>query len=279
MTIPAAGVSVHCFANFKLETHLPAIAAQGIRLIELSCEFYELFESDEVFAETRRVLADTGLQAWSIHVPFSGTTSEGGALDVSDPDPVVREKALGVAEACARRLAELNGHCIVIHPSCEPVEEDDAHRRQRWGFATETLLALKDRMPPDADIRIAIECLPRTNLCRESAESIAFLEALDDPVFGICLDVNHTNFREDPVEVARKCAPHVVTTHVSDNDGEHERHWLPGLGVIPMREWIGALREGGYTGPLIYETSHPGGETPEETVAILAGNMREFGLL
>jgi sugar phosphate isomerase/epimerase len=151
----------------------------------------------------------------------------------------------------------------VIHPSTDPVEDADGARRIQ--LAHEALREMEARLPAGADIKIAVECLPRTNLCHDSAEAVEFIQPLGER-FGICLDVNHTNFREDPVQAVRAYARHTITTHIADNDGVHEKHWMPGDGVIPWKPRYAALIAAGYTGPILYETGQAEGESTEHVV-------------
>jgi len=274
MTRPTAGIATHILRSFDPAKHLRLLAAHDIHLIELSCGLYPYLADDGRFAGLRRALADSHIQVYSVHVPFSGAVPELGQMDISHPDGAVREKVVAATMLCAERLAALGGRCLIIHPSCEPVEEAD--RPRRLDTAREGLLSLKSRVAPDGRVRIAIENLPRSNIGRDSAELVALVEKLDSPLFGICLDVNHANLREDLLEATRNYAPHVLTTHVSDNDGAGERHWLPGRGVIPFKEWIATLRACGYAGPFLYETGQAEGESDEQTVAAIAENMREL---
>ena len=124
---------------------------------------------------------------------------------------------------------------------------------------------------------VAVECLPRTCLCHTAEESLRLLDGLDERLFGVCLDVNHSNLREDVVRAARAYGRRIASTHISDNDGLDERHWLPGKGIIPWRDWVAALAGGGYRGPLIYEVGGKafGGIPDEERPAAVARNLRE----
>ena len=266
------GVSTHVLRGFCLEKHPGLFARHGMDLMELSSREFAYFTSDADFRELRKALQDARIRVNSIHVPFYGPPPATGPLDISHPDAAVRARAIEVATICAERLAELDGRCIVIHPSTEPVTED---RRTRLGLARGSLLELKSRIPCDAGVRIAVENLPRSNLGRVSSEIVGLVRELDDPMFGICLDVNHANLEEDLLDATRACAPYVITTHVCDNDGQGERHWLPGRGVIAWKEWIATMVRCGYTGPFVYETGSLG-DCDEQTLAEIARNIKEL---
>ena len=263
------GVSTHCFSGFAPETHLPLLAARDIRLVEVGCGLYDELLDDRWFRNLRRVLDDCGMAVNSVHMPYPGDVN----LDISDPDPAHRAAAVDIAAECIDRLAELNGRFLVLHPSCDNIADGD--RDGRLAVAAESLRVMAERIPRHTDIRIAVESMPRAFLCRDSAETIDLMQRVDDAAVGVCLDVNHMNFREDILTAVANLAPHTITTHLSDNDGEGERHWLPGRGVFPWPELIDTLVTSGYTGPFIYETGIVG-QTPAEAVAALAGSIREL---
>ncbi|MGH9369899.1 MAG: TIM barrel protein [Vicinamibacterales bacterium] len=64
----------------------------------------------------------------------------------------------------------------------------------------------------------------------------------------------------------RKVGARIVNTHVADNDGLDERHWLPGRGVVQFIPLVRALEDVGYPGPFTFECS----ATLEEKMTVWA---------
>ena len=65
----------------------------------------------------------------------------------------------------------------------------------------------------DHDVRIGLE----NHLDLTAEELLEVVERVDSPQVGVCLDTgNPLGMMEDPLETARKLAPHVVTTHLKD---------------------------------------------------------------
>ena len=243
------GVSLVFFREhpdgFEPDVHLPLLAANGIRAAELGPAQAPLM-ADE--ADTRRLRASferAGVRPHSIHTPF------GAGLDLSSLDPAVRGEGLTQARWCLERLRLLGGRCLIVHPSAEPIYDLD--RPARMAQCRDSLQQLADEVDPHDGPKIAVEILPRTCLGHDSAELLALLEPFDRRRVGICLDVNHANLREDVVAATRRLGDRIITTHISDNDGDDERHWLPGKGVIPWRDCTHALLATGYGGPFVYE--------------------------
>ena len=243
------GLSLHFFRDyepgFDLDVHPPMLAAHGFRALELPPIDLPMLDDETSLRHIRSVLEGAGLRLWSVHAPF------GDAFDFSSPDPAVRETGLAEALRSLRRLRLLGGRCLVVHASGEPSEDGD--RPHRIHRAQESLHRLVDELPAEEDIVVAVEILPRTCLGHDSEELLRVIEPFGPRRVGVCLDVNHANLREDVCAATRRLGDRIVTTHISDNDGVDERHWMPGEGVIPWREWLAALAETGYDGPLVYE--------------------------
>lgn len=263
-----AGVSTAIFDGTEPGEHLRAVGAAGLGCVELTKNVRELVEDGSSSGELLRAAEETGVRINSLHVPFSRE------LDISNPDGSARGRIVELARLYLRRAKELGARCIVLHPSAEPIS--DGERAERFRLSRGSLEALA----PDAGasgVTVAVECLPRTCLGHTSEEQLRLLKGLDENLFGVCLDVNHANLREDVVRATRAYGRRIVSTHISDNDGLDERHWLPGKGIIPWREWVAALREADYAGPLIYEVGGKAfeGLPDEERPAAVVRNLRE----
>ena len=63
-------------------------------------------------------------------------------------------------------------------------------------------------------------------------------------------DIKRISVQQD---FMKALATNVVTTHLSDYDGVDERHWLPGMGIVPWKDVVKTLMENGYRGPFLFE--------------------------
>jgi len=263
------GISTKGFNEFQLEELLGLLSNSSISQIELSGNCFSIWENDERFEKLQRALLTSGVKLNSIHVPFHversdyANISEPEYLDISHPDRKARKRVVKMALLCLERLIELGGRCLVVHPSHEPIRESE--RVQRLEYSLESLQVLKEHLPVDGSIDIAVENMCRTSLGRESSELLSLLERVDSPHFGICLDVNHC-FQEEVNGLTKSYASFISSIHISDNDGVNEQHWMPGKGVINWSEWIKTILEIEYKGPLIYEI-HPEWNWPNNTLS------------
>ena len=224
------------------EPFLASLAEAGIAGIEISNAYL-----DSAMQEDYRYLpalaAKYNIEIWSYHIPFA-------PFERIDPS----QKALAAFTVdtfseLIKMKSELGIRRVVIHPSGEPIAEED--RAERMKVAKESFAALA-KVAAACGVQIAIEDLPRTCLCRNSAEMLDLLSA--DPTLRVCFDTNHL-LTENPADFVRAVGKKIITTHVSDCDFLNERHWYPGEGKVNWPELMRALDEVGYDGPFLYELS------------------------
>lgn len=80
------------------------------------------------------------------------------------------------------------------------------------------------------------------------------MEELNDPLFGICWDFGHANRAKlDHVPALRAVAPYLRVTHVHDNKGVSDDHFMPYFGNIPWKEILPEVGRIGYTGNWNFE--------------------------
>jgi len=190
-------------------------------------------------------IREMGMEVWTMHLPY------GPEWDVSAVDSAASGAAIGRHIRLLNLANRWNIRNAVLHPSWEPI--GDKERPARRAACKRSLSALAEEAER-LQVRIAVECLPRTCLGNTSGEMTELVGA--DDRLGVCCDVNHL-VRETPQHFIRRLGPRIVTVHMSDNDGTDEKHWLPGKGVIDWNEVIGALAENGYRGPFLFEVRKP----------------------
>ena len=204
-------------------------AAAGIRSMEVSygredCDAFD-------FGEARRLSEATGVALWSFHLPFMPFEE----IDISAP--ALCGDTVPYLCGMIRKGAQAGIGRFIVHPSGEPIAEDD--RAARMATARESLVKLADVAAENGAV-IAVENLPRTCLGRDSDDILRLLEA--DDRLRVCFDTNHL-LRESHADFVRAVGEKIVTTHVSDYDFIDEKHWLPGEGKVDWRA-LPALLQG-----------------------------------
>lgn len=83
---------------------------------------------------------------------------------------------------------------------------------------------------------------------------INYVDSYRDPLVGINWDFGHANINKiDQPEALRMVGKRLQTTHVDDNFGETDNHYIPFLGTVNWHEIIPVLAEIGYEGDLSLE--------------------------
>lgn len=241
------------------ESHLLAeLKEAGFSCIELNLDNYQPIEETlkqenyERYNQAVRTAKEVGLDIWSVHLPF------GDPWDISSVDETLRMRSIEANEQVMDWAQGWGASCVVIHPSFEPINDED--RAERLAAACDSIRVLGSKAA-ERGLRLAVEDLPRSCL-GNNAEEIAALIA-DAPEAVVCCDTNHL-LTESPEYFIRTIGRRIETLHVSDYDGEDEKHWIPGQGIVNWTEVLQALVDIGYDGPLMFEAEY---QDPKDVVA------------
>ncbi len=196
-------------------------------------------------AEVLRVLADHDLTVFSL-TP--------GDAEISHPDAAVRGKALDYynrlidfAAALGDPLISCHGQVTRIAPIATQAEED-AHL-----IASTKAICTRAQ---DRGLRVFFEILNRyeTHQVRTVAEGLTLLDAVGADNLSLLPDSYHMNIEErDPAAALRHAGSSIGLYHAADSNREGI-----GAGHIDFSTQLAALKEVGYVGPVILETSAPG---------------------
>lgn len=253
---PPIGLSVSLFKEPDMES-LKMTKDAGIDYIEVTMNyFWRNVPKNEcytrAFALKKRV-EEVGLKVWSCHLPFSRE------LDISVLDIEKRQANIALMERMIRLAGIFNPRCLILHPSSEPISEEERETRIQNSKDAIGRLSLAAK---DTGITLCIENLPRTCLGRDSEEIIRLIE--DYPEVMACFDTNHL-LVEEQADFMEKVGNRIGTVHISDYDRKDERHWLPGKGVIDWSDFYASIKRIGYKGVMMHEL-HAGEASPEHIV-------------
>ena len=264
-----------CFFGRADEDVFRSLRDAGINCFEFgfNYNFYTNIIDYPVNAEKyAEMAAKYGVEQWSFHLPFSRF------LDVSQTRKESRAVSLYTNKTLIRAAGKAGVKVAVLHPSSEPIEDEE--RPERMRLSKESIEILAEECDK-AGLRLAVENLPRTCLCRTSDEMI---ELLTGTGAGMVFDTNHS-LSEDNVHYAEAVTGagiEILSMHISDyfrdeNGVLDERHVLPGEGINDWNALLGAVLRSGYKGPLMYEVSgKPKCRETCYTLEELAENMRNL---
>ncbi|MGC8861586.1 MAG: sugar phosphate isomerase/epimerase family protein [Armatimonadota bacterium] len=184
------------------------------------------------------------VEFWSVHAPY------GRYFDPSSPEVEGRDGALAGLLDSIRVARRLGAKVVVAHPGVDIVY--DTPREIRLGHAADTIRRAAE-VAGESGIKIGIEPMPKREIGNSLDEVLRLVEMIDMANAGITFDTNHVFPPGKVPELIRRAGGLIVNVHVSDQDGI-ERHWLPGDGKLDWHAVLAALKDTGFSGPLIYET-------------------------
>ena len=227
------GISIR-LENYRL---LPQYAAAGIEVGEISLPNRPIDDLRQFASAAFSLLRQSGMTLWSVHLPY------GRNLDISGTNEADRAGAVEELKLSIDLARGFGAKTLVVHGSSEPNEESS--RPARMEACARSLAELQAYA---RGMKLAIENLPRTCIGRASWE----VDRLSASCAGICFDVNHLLI-EDHAAFLDAVESKVITTHFSDYDGVDEKHWLPGMGIVPWKLVRDRLLAAGYEGPFLFE--------------------------
>ncbi len=215
-------------------------------------------EEEKLIARVQH-LADAVLKEgnyiWSVHLPF------GGGWDAAHFDEKDRLDAVSGFKRIIDLTAGWHPSVYVLHGCLEPVSDEQREARTLQCIKSVTELT---EYAAKYGAQIALEDLPRSCLGNCTAEMNRIVRASNTK---ICFDVNHL-LTDSHESFLNSLENDIITTHLSDYDGEDERHWLPGKGIVPWKMIFERLENTGYSGPYLFELKLNGEKpyTPEEII-------------
>lgn len=176
--------------------------------------------------KVKAAIAEAGVTYTGVHAPF------GGQWDLLAQDASFRPVSLHVHRRLIELLpAEFGVHSYTMHLMNDlyPGTPDDAE--EEMGRVLEPLLEVASRN----GVVIAVEngfqeidfpgTMPR------------YMRRYASANLGCCLDLAHANViahrrGENIDDYIDALLPYIIVCHLHDNDGEVDRHWVPGEGIV-----------------------------------------------
>jgi sugar phosphate isomerase/epimerase len=268
------GASLSFAGRFDPET-LTSYAKAGLSCCELSFSYdyyFNTLDFPKNASACGKLAHECGISLWSLHIPFSQH------LDISNEDNELRSITLYTNKTLIKAAAEAGISVIVLHPSSEPIS---AEKRQERMKRSHEAISVLNSVCTENGLRLAVEDLPRTCLCNNSAEMISLLQGTGA---GVVFDTNHSLVEDNPhfIDALSSAGIPIHTLHVSDyyrdeNGKLDERHCLPGEGINDWDAIFASLEKAGYCGPLMYEVySLSKGRKVPLTIKEVYDNMQRF---
>lgn len=160
------------------------------------------------------IVSNSGLVIENIHVPFEGCN------DFWSDSEMVRQKVMDShyewLEDCAAfgipmMVMHLVKGNLVTNPSLTGIK------------CIESLV----KRAESYHVKIAVENT------RVNEVIVTVLDEIPSKTLGLCYDSSHDRlYSGNEFEILKKCGQRLLATHLSDNDGLKDQHWLPKRGII-----------------------------------------------
>ncbi|MBN2352723.1 MAG: sugar phosphate isomerase/epimerase [Spirochaetales bacterium] len=202
--------------ELPLVERLRAVRYAGFETVMLWWEDKEM--ADEAGCEAVvEAVSDIGLEIENVHLPFGGN-------DLWSEDEEAREEFVEAYVSRLRACGAAGIPMAVMHVT-SGIEIEGPNR---YGLEAMTRIA---EAAARARVTLAIENTRKP-------ECVEFLlENIRSDRFGLCYDTSHGRLYEPHAfSLLERFPDRVACFHVSDNDGEADRHWIPGRGVV---DWDG----------------------------------------
>ena len=226
-----------------LEEKLQAVARAGF-------DGVEIFENDLLAfpgsaAEVGQIIRDLGMQC-TLFQPFR---------DFEGLPPDLRSRAFDRAEKKFEVMHQLGTDLLLVCSSVSPVASADPHR------IADDFRELGERAAAQ-NVRVGYEALAWGRHVWDHRQAWEIVKAVDHPAIGLILDSFHSLVRRIPVKsIADIDLAKIFIVQIADAPWlnmeylQWSRHFrnLPGQGEIPVKNFVTALIECGYRGPLSLE--------------------------
>lgn len=258
------------YPKLGLEDTLRVMEDLELRYIEYP---YELFKSSRPEDVEARVAEVAGVAESYSLIPYQLHAEYGDiCFELSSPDEGVRGSAFRRLCRWIEYASKLGVRVLVVHaafprPSLDMRYDEVVKRIIELNVSYVRELA---KLAEDHGVIVAVENCMEPWFCSSPQDLLLLMEAAASEHVGVCVDTGHFNVNSiNPADAIRRLSGYIVATHLHDNDGRHDQHLPPLSGNIDWRGVMGAFREAGYEGPLIYEFGSFGGQSPRNVVETL----------
>jgi D-psicose/D-tagatose/L-ribulose 3-epimerase len=266
------GLIENCWWNSPIDPVAGIKAAK-----EMGFDSYDIFPLTtpvQMRRAQRRAFLENELPCSSFIVAANGLT---------DFVPEMREAAVAYVKDQLEIGYDFNSPTMVLVLGNYSYEKREFKPELQWNWAVEAVREIAD-YSQSLGIEIALEYVPYMFYLLDSVDHMAqFIRDTGHPSVKANADVSHLFLKGDPPEALKKLQGKVINIHFSDCDGKVHGDLPPGRGVVPLKEYLAALRDLGVQCPVSIELQWPKDpsmikEWVFEAYSQTAKLMRELGV-
>jgi len=216
------------------------IANAGFKFVEI---FGNLIHLDPRLhpdiSEIKHILKKLGLRVDSIHAPYTG-------LALGYPKIQLKKEWLTILGKTMEFASELEAKYVIVHVTSFSEEITDAMYAKCIEISLDYINDLAE-MARKLGLELALENLPYYTAPQFTWSLKDLSKIFTNPNIGFCYDIGHSpvngfNYKSEINSVGKR----LIVTHVSNNDGKYDHHWLPDNGILDWLEIKKELDRSGY---------------------------------
>ena len=178
------------------------------------------------------------------------------AVGFSDFNPSIRRFHLDRAKQHIDLGAELGARLMVVALGEYIWQHEVIPPEAQWHWAVETTRELGD-YAAEKGLELAMELEPFDLSLINTIDKLAkFIEDVDHPAVKANIDCSHLWLMGLDASEILKLSGRIIHSHFSDCNGETHGDLPPGRGNTPLRSYLAALEQAGFTGVISLELEY-----------------------
>ena len=235
-----------CFSEKDLWI-IPKAKELGFEVLDIAIAHPETFPTEKVKA-----------QAEKVGIELVTTTTLNAKTNLISPDASIRRNGV----ASMKLLVDINrdlGSPILggVNYAGWSCLSGAPRTKEEWNWSVNCMREVADyAQKTHKDLVIAFECINRfeTHFLNIAEDAVQYCKDIGTSNVKVHLDCFHMNIEEASFEGAVKTCgkQYLGYVHVCESN-----RGIPGTGRVPWKEFFTALKDIGYTGPLVIESFDP----------------------
>jgi sugar phosphate isomerase/epimerase len=261
-------LSTHLFVNHRLTTvWLDRILEAGIPMVEFFCARQHLdYRNPAQVNELKHWFRDSTLKLHSVHAPMYnddcwGRTGPNAVVSISETEKIRRMASVDEIKRALELAESVPFRYLVQHIGVAGEDYSDKKLDAIFSALEELRVFAAQR-----GVEILLENIPNA---LSTAERLLLLLGETHLDLNFCFDIGHAHMGAGIAAEFQRMGDRIRSTHIHDNDGEHDIHLFPCVapdGTIDWADAMALLRSRQQQYPLLLELRDPGTEQPLDGV-------------
>jgi len=234
-------LSTHLFVNHRLTTvWLDRIWESGVPAVEIFCARQHLdYRNQAQINELKHWFRDSEMRVNSMHSPMFaddcwGRTGPNAVVSIAEPEKLRRKASIDEIKRALEIAESVPFRYLIQHVGVAGEEYEDRKIDAIFSSLEELNVFAEQR-----GVEILLENIPNA---LSSAERLLLLLETTHLDLNFCFDIGHAHMMEGVDTAFRRMKERIRSTHIHDNDGEHDIHLFPSVAPEGTIDWSRAMK-------------------------------------